>query len=400
MQGKIKWLIEDIEKKYPKFIINFDWIKDWEVMEVSNHLKRIQWRFVGGLVRDSLIGKNTYDIDINTTEQPEEILKIFKDHKTSEVGKKHGTVMIFLGRYQFEITTLREDIETYGRKAKVKFNKNWQSDSNRRDFTINALMLDMKEMIIYDYHTGLDDLYNKKIIFIGNPLLRIQEDYIRIIRYIRFITRFNCTQKNNEYFSFLQENIIFLKQIAKERISKEILLIFKEKYWLLGLKIIKDLQIDSKIFNLNFNYPVRKKDYNYWTSMKKIEYKIIFIFAYYQNNQNTNFILPRYLSEILRKVDGIHQKTALDQLLFSAFKLELKYQKYFLIKLFLTFPNLIQFFEYVFYLKNQKIFINQWESLKIAILDDCSKNYRMKQQLRSILPKSFMFLFFFYLYFS
>ena len=144
-------------------------------------------RFVGGCVRKYLNNEKIDDIDIATILSSEEIKNKFKDKnfKVVETGIKHGTVTLLSKNFKLELTTLRKDTETDGRHAKVEHINDWQLDSERRDFTINAIYLDINGNI-FDPQMGTIDLKNNVVKFIGDPQKRIEEDYLRIIRFIRF----------------------------------------------------------------------------------------------------------------------------------------------------------------------------------------------------------------------
>lgn len=144
-------------------------------------------RIVGGAVRDALMGYPIGDIDLATTATPEETMRRAQaaDFKVVPTGVAHGTVTIVIDGRPFEVTTLREDVETDGRHAIVKFGRDFEADARRRDFTINALSCD-PDGKIYDYVGGLDDLAARKVRFIGEPRQRIREDYLRVIRFFRF----------------------------------------------------------------------------------------------------------------------------------------------------------------------------------------------------------------------
>ena len=133
--------------------------------------------------------KKSYDVDLATTLKPNEIIEILKKKKVKVIksGFSHGTVIAILNKEKFEITTLRKDIKTDGRHAKVKFTKDWIVDSNRRDFTVNAMSCDFNGNL-YDYHNGLKDLKEGRIKFIGDSKKRIKEDFLRILRYFRFLS--------------------------------------------------------------------------------------------------------------------------------------------------------------------------------------------------------------------
>lgn len=142
---------------------------------------------VGGIIRNSLLGLDSNDVDLCTKYTPTQLLDLCKSKhiKAIETGLDYGTITIILGTTPIEITTLRLDVETYGRKAKVSFSTDIQDDAMRRDFSINALYLDFNKNL-YDFHDGIKDLNNKKLRFIGNPDQRIKEDYLRILRLYRF----------------------------------------------------------------------------------------------------------------------------------------------------------------------------------------------------------------------
>ncbi len=144
-------------------------------------------RFVGGCVRDALLGRKVRDVDIATHEPPERVMNLLARAgiKAIPTGIKHGTVTAVIGARHFEITTLRRDVETYGRHAKVEYTNDWQADAARRDFTMNALFCSA-DGIIYDPFGGLADLRAQHVRFVGDPEARIREDVLRLLRFFRF----------------------------------------------------------------------------------------------------------------------------------------------------------------------------------------------------------------------
>jgi poly(A) polymerase len=145
-------------------------------------------RVVGGAVRNALLGLAVREIDVATTAEPKEVMRRAEAAglKAIPTGIEHGTVTVVVdGRRPFEVTTLRTDLETYGRKAKVMFGRDWKKDAERRDFTINALSTSASGDV-YDYVGGLADISAHKVRFIGDPEQRIAEDYLRILRFFRF----------------------------------------------------------------------------------------------------------------------------------------------------------------------------------------------------------------------
>ena len=143
-------------------------------------------RPIGGAVRNALLGEPIHEIDVATTALPDEVVRrAQKAHfKPVPTGIDHGTITVVVDGHPLEVTTLREDVETYGRKAKVAFGRDWRRDAERRDFTINALSVSA-DGIVHDYVGGLDDLPDRRVRFIGDAAMRIAEDYLRILRYFR-----------------------------------------------------------------------------------------------------------------------------------------------------------------------------------------------------------------------
>src|SRR6267154_3374978 len=143
-------------------------------------------RVVGGAVRNALLDIPTGDIDIATTAVPDEVVRRAKlaGIKSVPTGIEHGTVTLVVDAHPFEVTTLREDTETFGRKAKVAFGRNWERDAQRRDFTINGLSVDADGRV-HDHVGGLADIAARCVRFIGDASQRIAEDYLRILRFFR-----------------------------------------------------------------------------------------------------------------------------------------------------------------------------------------------------------------------
>ncbi|HBN22031.1 MAG TPA: CCA tRNA nucleotidyltransferase [Holosporales bacterium] len=196
-------------------------------------------RFVGGCVRDAFIGKPVQDIDLATSYTPEEIIKFLKksDIKVIPTGLAHGTVMAVIEGEGFEITTLRRDEETDGRRAVVAFTDNWEKDAARRDFTFNALYL-KENGEIYDPWGGIEDLKQGIVRFIGDANGRIQEDYLRLLRYFRFYARFAEHSPDDKTLKALATNKKGLENISGERIHSELLRLLKNKAPLESLKLM------------------------------------------------------------------------------------------------------------------------------------------------------------------
>ena len=180
-------------------------------------------RFVGGCVRDAILGVVPKDVDFCTNATPDEMQVIAKDagFKFLPTGVAHGTATIAVDGDMFEVTTLRVDAETDGRHATVVFTRSFEVDAERRDLTINAMSMDF-EGNVFDYFGGREDLKNKIVRFVGVPEMRIQEDYLRILRYFRFAARFDATmdQDTLDLFS-VGETLDKLNVVSVERFWQE-----------------------------------------------------------------------------------------------------------------------------------------------------------------------------------
>ena len=232
----------------------FPFYKDKELKFVFNKIQEgssadtVTARFVGGCVRKYLSNNKIDDIDIATTLNAEEIKEKFKNTKFNvvETGIKHGTVTLVTDKFNLEITTLRKDIKTDGRHAEVEYVDDWQLDSERRDFTINAIYLDINGKI-FDPQMGTVDLKNNNVKFIGDPQKRIEEDYLRIIRFLRFkiMYDFNIEPTTSDA---VKQNLDGVKKISKERVLLELLKILDLKNF---LKINENKQL-KEIFSMIF----------------------------------------------------------------------------------------------------------------------------------------------------
>jgi poly(A) polymerase len=181
-------------------------------------------RVVGGAVRNALLNVPVGDVDIATTALPEEVMRRAKAAgiKSVPTGIEHGTVTLVIDNQPFEVTTLREDAETFGRRAKVAFGRDWLRDAERRDFTINALSVDA-EGRVHDYVGGLDDIAAKRVRFIGDPKLRIEEDYLRILRFFRIHAAYGAGEPDCAGYLACISARAGLASLSAERVRVEIL---------------------------------------------------------------------------------------------------------------------------------------------------------------------------------
>jgi poly(A) polymerase len=181
-------------------------------------------RIAGGAVRDALLNRAPAEIDFATTALPDEIMRRAASAglKSVPTGIEHGTVTIVIDGHPFEITTLRRDVETYGRHAKVAFGRDWADDARRRDLTINGLFLDGAGKV-HDFVGGEDDLNARRVRFIGDARTRIREDYLRILRFFRFTSGFGEGAPDREAMSAAIAERHGLDQLSRERIRAELL---------------------------------------------------------------------------------------------------------------------------------------------------------------------------------
>jgi poly(A) polymerase len=181
-------------------------------------------RVVGGAVRNALLKIPTGDIDIATTALPDEVIRRARAAgiKSVPTGIQHGTVTLVVDGQPFEVTTLREDTETFGRKAKVAFGRDWVRDAERRDFTINGLSVDA-DGVVHDHVGGLDDIAAKRVRFIGDPNQRIAEDYLRILRFFRIHAAYGAGEPDRAGYLACIAARAGLATLSAERVRMEML---------------------------------------------------------------------------------------------------------------------------------------------------------------------------------
>lgn len=201
-----------------------DWTRRAGLAALTAALGAENIRWVGGAVRDGLLGVPVHDVDCATTLLPEEVIAACKRAglRTVPTGIDHGTVTVILKDGPVEVTTLRRDVATDGRRATIAFAQDWPEDAARRDFTINALYAHPETLTIDDWFGGLDDLREGRVRFIGDARQRIAEDHLRILRYYRFQTRFGAAldETAEDACADLAHT---LKGLSRERIATELL---------------------------------------------------------------------------------------------------------------------------------------------------------------------------------
>ncbi len=198
-------------------------------------------RFVGGCVRDNLVGLPVTDIDIAIDVDPNTVTALLEQAKIKAVptGIDHGTVTAVAGHRPFEITTLRRDVETYGRHAAVAFTEDWHEDAARRDFTINALYRD-PDGTLFDPMHGKPDLADGRIRFVGVARDRIEEDRLRVLRFFRFYARYGAPPADPEAIEACKEAADRLDLLSAERVQKELLKLFGAHDPIPALRLMRD----------------------------------------------------------------------------------------------------------------------------------------------------------------
>ncbi len=263
---------------------------------INSYSSTSEIRYVGGCVRKAINGEKIDDIDLATNLEPKKICEIFEKNQISyyRTGIEHGTVTAIIDDHKFEITSLREDISTDGRHAKIKFSNDWKKDASRRDFTINSIYSD-SEGNLFDPYNGKDDLEKGEINFIGDPEERIQEDYLRILRYIRFFLNYSKQKHKHEIVKFLRMNLIGISKLSKERLLDELKKILHKETL---LKLPKDkicLEVIEAIFPELKNFRFFSKLSSYSKSiLKDVDFIFLISLLIIDETDNADYFLYKY----------------------------------------------------------------------------------------------------------
>ena len=245
---------------------------------INNYNETSEIRYVGGCVRKILNDEKTDDIDLATNLTPDQVKQCLDKNqiKFFETGIEHGTITAVIDDQNFEITTLRKDVKTDGRHAVVEYTTNWKEDSLRRDFSINSIYSDL-DGNLYDPNSGHKDLNVGIIKFIGDPETRIKEDYLRIIRYLRFYTEYSKIDHEINIIKIIKKNIEGLGKISKERQFNELKKILKLDSF---LKLFKN-KTSCELFSLIFP---QLKNFKKLSKLSKPQEKIL-------KNKSLNFVI-------------------------------------------------------------------------------------------------------------
>jgi tRNA nucleotidyltransferase/poly(A) polymerase len=233
---------------------------------ISSFSENSEIRFVGGCVRKIINKENTSDIDLAVNLTPKDVCELLnkKNIKFYESGIEHGTITAIINNNKFEITSLRKDVDTDGRHAKVEFSDNWKEDALRRDFTINSIYSD-KEGNLFDPFNGKKDLENGKVVFIGEAEKRIKEDYLRVLRYIRFFLNYSKHRHNPQIIKIIKKNLSGVTKISPERLLDEFKKLVRSDGF---LKLPKDRDC-LEIINLIFPQLKNIKNFNNLNNFSK-----------------------------------------------------------------------------------------------------------------------------------
>ena len=233
-------------------------------------------RYVGGCVRKIINKEKVDDIDLAVNLNPEDVCKALNKENIRyyKSGIEHGRITALINNNKFEITSLRKDVDTDGRHAKVEFSDNWKEDASRRDFTINSIYADV-EGNLFDPFNGKKDLENGKVDFIGDAETRIKEDYLRVLRYIRFFLNYSKSKHSPNIIKIIKKNLSGFSNISSERLLDEFQKLFKSKGF---FKLAKDKDC-IEIINLIFPQLKNISIFNKLNSFAMNNfYKVDFIF--------------------------------------------------------------------------------------------------------------------------
>ena len=313
---KIFSLKKDLNAKEKSFLEITQKTKVSEIFKViSDYNNLSEVRYIGGCVRKILNNEKFDDIDLATNLNPNQVKEILKSNNIDffETGIDHGTITAHIDKKNFEITTLRKDISTDGRHAVVEFTNEWTEDALRRDFTINSIYAD-KEGNLFDPNEGVKDLENGKIKFIGDPEKRIKEDYLRILRYVRFFLNYSKHEHQLDVKKVIKKNISGVLKLSKERLIDELkkLVIsngffnicddpFCKEIILLIFPQVKNIDIFKKI-KKNYKSEVLKKDFIFILSLlivDETDNSEFFLYKFNMSNEAKTRI--NFLKEIFNK---------------------------------------------------------------------------------------------------
>ena len=269
----------------------------YKVFEAINNFNETsEVRYVGGCIRKIIKKEEVDDIDLATNLIPTEVCDALKKNNINfyETGIDHGTITAIIGDQKYEITTLRKDVSTDGRHAKVEFSLDWKDDSNRRDFSINAIYSD-KDGNLFDPHNGKKDLESGTVKFIGNPEERIQEDYLRILRYLRFFLNYSNNKHELEIVRTIKRNIKGISKLSSERLVEEFKKLTKSDGFIKLFKDKESLELIEIIFPQLKNLQSFKKLNAYaQKNLSKIDFILLISLLIIDGTDNADYFLYKF----------------------------------------------------------------------------------------------------------
>tara|TARA_B100000029_G_scaffold507471_1_gene592156 strand:+ start:665 stop:1939 length:1275 start_codon:yes stop_codon:yes gene_type:complete len=263
---------------------------------IENYSEKSEIRYVGGCVRKILSNEKIDDIDFAVNLNPNECIEALNNNniKYYETGIDHGTITVIIENDKFEITSLRKDLKSDGRHAKVLFSRSWHEDAARRDFTFNSIYSDI-DGNLYDPYNGKKDLEIGKIKFIGDIEKRIKEDYLRILRYVRFFINYSKLEHNEEVKKIIKKNINGISNISSERLIDEFKKIIKSKNFLNLFKDSFCQEIIQLVFPQFKNFELFKRLNNF--AKKKItdiDYVLLISLMIIDDSDNADYFLYKF----------------------------------------------------------------------------------------------------------
>ena len=263
---------------------------------INNFNETSEVRYVGGCIRKIIKKEQVDDIDLATNLIPSEVCDALKKNNINfyETGIDHGTITAIIGDQKYEITSLRKDVSTDGRHAKVQYSLDWKEDSNRRDFSINAIYSD-KDGNLFDPHNGKKDLENGSVKFIGNADERIQEDYLRILRYLRFFLNYSNNKHELEIFRTIKRNIGGISKLSSERLIEELKKLTKSDGFIKLFKDKESLELIEIIFPQLKNLQSFKKLNAYaQKNLSKIDFILLISLLIIDGTDNADYFLYKF----------------------------------------------------------------------------------------------------------
>ena len=253
-------------------------------------------RYVGGCIRKIIKKQNVDDIDLATNLRPNEVCDALKKKQINyyETGIDHGTITAIIEDNKYEITSLRKDISTDGRHAKVEFSLDWKEDATRRDFSINSIYSD-KDGNLFDPYNGKNDLERGKVNFIGDAENRIKEDYLRILRYVRFFTNYSNQDHDPKIIKIIKKNIDGVSKLSSERLLDEFKKLTKSNAF---LEIFKDdicLEIIRMIFPQLKNLDnLKKLNSHAHDNLSKVDFIFLLSLLIIDGTDNSDYFIYKF----------------------------------------------------------------------------------------------------------